>query len=128
MGTTVPSIGAIHMDSTTAWNSVNDLIEAISDGSAPTGLGTAKPTPAAVHGAKLAMRVLRRKGTALDSPPAIIAMPWGSIVFWWRSFPQRRIEVLSRSEAYEFVETPEGTSVRQFMSGPPKPGESGKLV
>jgi hypothetical protein len=116
------------MDSTTAWESVDDLVEALSNGDAAIGLGAAKPTSAAVLGAKLAMRLLRSEGTSLNPPPAILAMPWGSIVFWWRGYPQRRIEVVSRDEAYEFVDTNDGAQFRRFMSGPPKPGESGRLT
>src|SRR5262245_56303782 len=97
---------ALPMDSTTAWESVCDLIEAISNGDAPTGLGSAKPTPAAVLGAKLAMKIFRNDGTALSVPPSVLAMPWGSIVFWWRAAPQRRVEVFSRDEAYEFLDSP----------------------
>jgi hypothetical protein len=107
------------MESTTAWASVDDLVDALSNGDVPTGYGTVRPTASAVLGAKLAMKLFRTEGIAINPPPAILAMPWGSIVFWWRTSPQRRVEVLSRHEAYEFVETPTGTQFRQFMSGPP---------
>src|SRR4051812_3399457 len=109
------TIGSLSMDSTTAWASVDDLVDALSTGEVSTGLGAPKPSAAAVHGAKVAMRLLRREGAAITPPPAILAMPWGSIVFWWRSFPQRRIEVVGRDEAYEFLESPEGTVLRRFM-------------
>jgi len=112
-------------ESTTAWASIGDLIDALSDGIVPIGLGDAKPTPAAVHGAKVALRLLRAEGGALNPPPAVLTMPWGSVVFWWRTHPQRRIEVVSRHDAYEFVDTPKGPRFRQFMSGPPS--DSGPL-
>jgi hypothetical protein len=112
------TVETLSMDSTTAWASVSDLIEALSQGDAPTGFGTLRPTPGAVLGAKLALKLFRKGGTAIDPPPTILAMPWGSIVFWWRSSPQRRVEVVSRDEAYEFVETRGGFAVRRFMSGP----------
>lgn len=111
------------MDSTTAWGSVGDLVEALLNGDAPTGLGTGRPTASAVLGAKLAMELLRKEGSALDPQPAILAMPWGTIVFWWRTSPQRRIEIVGRDEAYEFRETANGTRFRRFMSGPPAIGE-----
>ena len=108
------------MDSDTAWGSVEELLDAISKGDSPTGYWASKPTPAAVLGAKLALRLLRRDGATIgDSPPAVLAMPWGSIVFWWRSAPQRRVEVFSRDEAYEYLEAPGGNVVRRYMSGPP---------
>ena len=111
------------MDSDTAWRSVDELVDAISKGEAPTGFFSAKPTPAAVLGAKLALRLFRREGATIDdNPPAIITMPWGSIVFWWRSPPQRRVEVLSRDEAYEIIDGPDGRTVRRFMTGPPSAG------
>ena len=106
------------MDSTTAWSSVGDFVEALSQGEAPTGYGAVRPTPAAALGAKLALKLFRSDGTTINPPPAILAMPWGSIVFWWRSSPQRRVEVISRDEAYEFVESASGLTVRRFMSGP----------
>jgi hypothetical protein len=111
------------MDSTTAWSSIGDFVDALSQGEAPTGYGAAKPTPAAALGAKLALKLFRSDGTAINPPPAILTMPWGSIVFWWRSSPQRRVEVISRDEAYEFVETASGLSVRRFMSGPSVDGD-----
>ena len=105
-------------ESTTAWASIGDLIDALSEGIVPIGLGDAKPTPAAVHGAKVALRLLRAEGGALSPPPAVLTMPWGSVVFWWRTAPQRRIEVVSRNDAFEIVDTPKGPRFRQFMRAP----------
>ena len=111
------------MDSDTAWRSVDELVDAVASGEAPTGFFSARPTPAAALGAKLALRLFRRDGDAISrNPPAILTMPWGSIVFWWRSAPQRRVEVISRDEAYEYVEGQSGMAVRRFMSGPPADG------
>ena len=107
------------MDSTTAWDSMSELIDSLLQGAVPISFGSEKPIPSAVLGAKLALRMLRAEKASLDPPPAILAMPWGSIVIWWRSSPQRRIEIISRTEAYEFRETPTATEFRRFMSGPP---------
>jgi len=47
----------------------------------------------------------------------------GSIVFWRRSSPQRSVEVVSRDDAYEFVESAGDISVRRFMSRPSIDGD-----
>ena len=107
------------MDSDTGWASVGDLIDALSQGDVPIDFGSIHPTPAAVLGAKLALKLIREEGTTLNPLPVVLAMPWGSIVFWWRTSPQRRIEVISRDEAYEFIDAPTDSRFRRFMSGPP---------
>ena len=115
------------MDSDTAWRSVDELVDALSSGDVPTGYWASKPTQAAVLGAKLALRLFRSEGTTISAcPPAILTMPWGSIVFWWRSVPQRRVEVISRHEAYEYLDGPDGSVVRRFMSGPPAQSQEGR--
>jgi len=104
---------------TTAWASIGDLVDALSAGVVPVGIGEAKPTPAAVHGVKIALKLLRTEGGALNPPPAVLTMPWGRVVFWWRTAPQRRIEIVGRNEAYEFIDATNGPRFRRFMSGPP---------
>jgi hypothetical protein len=105
------------MDSTTSWESIGELVDSLGKGAA-IPFGAVQPTPAAILGTKLALRLLRAEGATLDPPPGVIATPWGTIVIWWRSKPQRRIEIVSRDEAYEFRESPKGTTFRRFMTGP----------
>jgi hypothetical protein len=106
------------VDSTNSWDSISALVDSLLQGDVPVSFASSQPTPSAVHGAKLALRLLRSEGASLEPLPAILAMPWGSIVIWWRTSPQRRIEVISRDEAYEFRDTGSGTKFRRFMSGP----------
>jgi len=107
------------MDSTTAWASISEIVDSLLRGGVSVSFDTVQPTPSAVHGAKVALKLLREQGATLDQLPAVLATPWGSVVIWWRTAPQRRIEIISRDEAYEYRETPNGPTMRRFMSGPP---------
>src|SRR5215203_6032412 len=60
----------VSMDSTTSWDSMGQLVDSLLHGEVPMSFGKILPSPSAVLGAKLALRLLRAEGASLDPLPA----------------------------------------------------------